>query len=187
MVKDLTEGPISDSLAALEIELTFQAAVLTTELPLPFKNTAKWKSKSTLRLHNLTFRYYISYYHRSIQPSFRVPKMCVFFSYKLTFCAESRAGSETGHIHNLHSKLLSCIPVNASAHYTKRPPEKHKHRELRTVGLNGISEKSVNFSAGQQTQLSFCTVQVTVNQSIFMSTETQCNTRKIGSVHETKL
>lgn len=58
------------------------------------------------------------------------------FLYKLTFCAESRAGGETGHIHNLHSKLLSCMPVNASAHHTKWPPGKHRHGELGKVGLN---------------------------------------------------
>lgn len=45
----------------------------------------------------------------------------------LTFCAEARAGGEAGHIDDLYSKLLACVPVNAAPHHTEGTPATHTH------------------------------------------------------------
>lgn len=41
-----------------------------------------------------------------------------------TFRAEARAGGEAGHIHDLDSKLLARVPVDAAAHHTEGAPRK---------------------------------------------------------------
>ena len=48
----------------------------------------------------------------------------------LTFCAEARAGGEAGHIDDLYSKLLACVPVNTAPHNTEGTPATHTHTHI---------------------------------------------------------
>lgn len=43
----------------------------------------------------------------------------------LTFCAEAGAGGEAGHIHDLYSKLLARVPVDAAPHHAEGTPATH--------------------------------------------------------------
>lgn len=43
----------------------------------------------------------------------------------LTFCAESRAGCEAGHIDYLYSELLARVPVDAAPDHAEGTPETH--------------------------------------------------------------
>lgn len=47
----------------------------------------------------------------------------------LTLCAESRTGGELGHIHDLDSKLLPRLPVDASSHHAEGTPGGHGKNE----------------------------------------------------------
>lgn len=48
----------------------------------------------------------------------------------LTFCAEARAGGETGHIDNLDSKLLARVPVDAAPHHAEGTPATQNYTKL---------------------------------------------------------
>ena len=52
--------------------------------------------------------------------------------YVCTFCAEPRAGGELGNIHDLDSKLLSRVSVDASPDHAEGTPAEHTHTHTHT-------------------------------------------------------
>lgn len=61
----------------------------------------------------------------------------------LTFCAEARAGGEAGHIDDLHSKLLACVPVDAAPHHAEGTPAKNTHTKVSHRHLEKHTDKNL--------------------------------------------